>query len=86
VHPLACIVDNYLQTARLDGLSKPLGDWDLDYYMNLFRRQCSEARQNRLHWPDRLYIAQVARFDPSKGIPDVIDSFCKLRKKLDEIL
>jgi len=73
-------------TDWLDGLSKPLGDWDLDYYMNLFRRQCSEARQNRLHWPDRLYIAQVARFDPSKGIPDVIASFCKLRKKLDEIL
>ncbi|KAG9078413.1 hypothetical protein FS749_009557 [Ceratobasidium sp. UAMH 11750] len=73
-------------TDWLDGLSKPLGDWDLDYYMNLFRRQCSEARQNRLHWPDRLYIAQIARFDPSKGIPDVIDSFCKLRKRLDEIL
>jgi len=73
-------------TDWLDGLSKPLGDWDLDYYMNLFRRQCSEARQNRLHWPDRLYIAQIARFDPSKGIPDVIDSFCKLRKRLDDIL
>ncbi|QRV75549.1 glycosyltransferase family 4 protein [Ceratobasidium sp. AG-Ba] len=70
----------------LDGLGKPLGDWDLDYYMNLFRRQCSEVRQNRLHWPDRLYIAQIARFDPSKGIPDVIDSFCKLRKKLDAVL
>ncbi|KAG8725418.1 hypothetical protein FRC09_020424 [Ceratobasidium sp. 395] len=73
-------------TDWLDGLSKPLGDWDLDYYMNLFRRQCSDIRMNRLHWPDRLYIAQIARFDPSKGIPDVIDSFCKLRKRLDAIL
>ncbi|KAG9125417.1 hypothetical protein FRC07_007692 [Ceratobasidium sp. 392] len=73
-------------TDWLDGLSKPLGDWDLDYYMGLFRRQCSDIRMNRLHWPDRLYIAQVARFDPSKGIPDVIDSFCKLRKRLDEVL
>lgn len=73
-------------TDWLDGLGKPLGDWDLDYYMNLFRRQCGEIRQNRLHWPDRLYIAQIARFDPSKGIPDVIDSFCKLRKRLDEVL
>ncbi|KAF8751454.1 Glycosyl transferases group 1 [Rhizoctonia solani] len=73
-------------TDWLDGLGKPLGDWDLDYYMNLFRRQCGEIRQNRLHWPDRLYIAQIARFDPSKGIPDVIDSFCKLRRRLDEVL
>ncbi|CAE6442867.1 unnamed protein product [Rhizoctonia solani] len=73
-------------TDWLDGLGKPLGDWDLDYYMNLFRRQCGEIRQNRLHWPDRLYIAQIARFDPSKGIPDVIDSFCKLRKRLDDVL
>ena len=38
---------------------------------------------NDLKWPAREYIVQIARFDPSKGIPNVIDSYVKLRKLLD---
>jgi len=26
------------------------------------------------------YIIQVARFDPAKGIPDVVEAYAKLRK------
>jgi glycosyltransferase involved in cell wall biosynthesis len=61
-------------------------EWDLQYYMRLFRSQCSEVRMSKLHWPARSYICQVARFDPAKGIPVVIDSFAKLRRKMDQIL
>jgi alpha,alpha-trehalose phosphorylase (configuration-retaining) len=38
------------------------------------------------HFPARQYLIQVARFDPAKGIPVVIDSFAKLRRKLDRVL
>lgn len=71
-------------TDWLDGLSKHLNDWDIQYYMGLFRTACSELRMSKLHWPAREYICQVARFDPAKGIPLVIDSFVKLRRRLDQ--
>ncbi|CAG7854241.1 Trehalose phosphorylase {ECO:0000312/EMBL:ABR88135.1}; AltName: Full=Trehalose synthase {ECO:0000250/UniProtKB:O75003}; Short=TSase {ECO:0000250/UniProtKB:O75003}; Flags: Precursor [Serendipita indica DSM 11827] len=70
-------------TDWLDGLSKHMGEWDIQYYMGIFRTLCSEIRMSKLHWPAREYIVQVARFDPAKGIPVVIDSFVKLRRKLD---
>lgn len=35
-----------------------------------------------LKWPEREYIIQVARFDPAKGIPNVIDSYYKFRQLL----
>lgn len=30
------------------------------------------------------YICQIARFDPSKGIPDLVRAFLEFRNKLDE--
>ena len=35
-----------------------------------------------LAWPKRDYVVQIARFDPSKGIPNVIDSYAKFRELL----
>jgi len=35
-----------------------------------------------LRWPQRDYFVQIARFDPSKGIPDVIKSYYLFRNKL----
>lgn len=35
----------------------------------------------KLNYPARDYIIQVARFDPAKGIPDVVESYGKLRHK-----
>jgi glycosyltransferase involved in cell wall biosynthesis len=40
--------------------------------------------RNMLQYPAREYVTQVARFDPSKGIPDVIESYRKLREMLEE--
>ncbi|CAG8670016.1 16449_t:CDS:2, partial [Acaulospora colombiana] len=54
-------------TDWLDGLSKPLHYWDIQYYMGIFRTLCSEIRMSKLMWPAREYIVQVARFDPAKG-------------------
>jgi glycosyltransferase involved in cell wall biosynthesis len=37
-----------------------------------------------LAWPARKYIVQVARFDPAKGIPTVIDSYAEFRRQCDK--
>ncbi|KAF8475057.1 hypothetical protein BDZ91DRAFT_690810 [Kalaharituber pfeilii] len=73
-------------TDWLDGLNKVLREWDLRYYHHNFRTMCTDIHMSKLQYPQRDYIIQVARFDPSKGIPDVIDAFCRLRKRLDEEL
>jgi len=71
-------------TDFLDGLSKHLHPWDNQFYMAEFRSMCVKEKMNELAWPAREYIVQIARFDPSKGIPNVIDSYFKMRKMLDE--
>jgi glycosyltransferase involved in cell wall biosynthesis len=69
-------------TDWLDGLNKHLSPWDTQYYMGEFRSLCIKEKTHELKWPVRDYIVQVARFDPSKGIPNVIDSYSRLRKLL----
>ncbi|KAG0635564.1 trehalose phosphorylase [Tuber brumale] len=69
-------------TDWLDGLNKPLGEWDLRFYHHNLHNLCNERKMNHLLYPKRDYITQIARFDPSKGIPDVIESYRKLRVRL----
>jgi len=71
-------------TDWLDGLNKPLDTWDSQYYMGEFRSLCVREKMHELKWPQREYVVQIARFDPSKGIPNVIDSYAKFRKLLAE--
>lgn len=71
-------------TDWLDGLNKELDAWDSQYYMGEFRSLCAKEKMNELKWPHRDYIVQIARFDPAKGIPNVIDSYAKLRALLKE--
>ncbi|KAF8652686.1 hypothetical protein AX16_004191 [Volvariella volvacea WC 439] len=71
-------------TDWLDGLNKDLDPWDSQYYMGEFRSLCVKEKMNELKWPERDYIIQVARFDPAKGIPNVIDSYAKFRRLLQE--
>jgi hypothetical protein len=40
---------------------------DTQYYMGVFRSLCVREKMHELKWPERDYIVQVARFDPSKG-------------------
>ncbi|KAF8061579.1 trehalose phosphorylase [Lyophyllum atratum] len=69
-------------TDWLDGLNKDLDPWDSQFYMGEFRNLCAKEKMNELKWPERDYIIQVARFDPAKGIPNVIDSYAKFRRLL----
>jgi glycosyltransferase involved in cell wall biosynthesis len=68
-------------TDPLDGLNKELDDRQLKYYMSLFNKILLEHDQQPLD-EKRPYIIQVARFDPSKGIPDVIEAYRQLCEKL----
>jgi alpha,alpha-trehalose phosphorylase (configuration-retaining) len=61
-------------TDLLDGLNKPLSDKQIDYYLHMFNLLLKEEGQSLLDLK-RPYIIQVARFDPSKGIPDVLDAY-----------
>lgn len=67
-------------TDWLDGLNKRMADWDTEYYMHVFGTQCMSAIQRELDFPNRAYIVQIARFDPAKGIPDVLAAYDELRK------
>jgi alpha,alpha-trehalose phosphorylase (configuration-retaining) len=67
---------------RLDGLNKDLSAWDSHYYMTELRGLCAKERMSELAWPQRDYFVQVSRFDPSKGIPSVIEAYCKFRMLL----
>lgn len=68
-------------TDPLDGLNKPLSAETKQYYHQLFAKILLENNQAPLD-PSRPYLIQIARFDPSKGIPHLIAMFSKLRQKL----
>lgn len=70
-------------TDPLDGLNKPLSDTQMAYHRKLFNKILLEHIQKPLD-DTRPYFIQVARFDPSKGIPDVIESYRLLREKLEK--
>jgi len=67
-------------TDWLDGLNKELQPFDSKYYHHEYNLECHKKHQPPLDFPARDYIVQIARFDPSKGIPDVISSYAKLRR------
>ncbi|GBE82614.1 Trehalose phosphorylase [Sparassis crispa] len=71
-------------TDWLDGLNKHLDPWDSQYYMGEFRSLCAKEKMHELAWPAREYIVQIARFDPSKGIPNVLDSYARFRRMCAE--
>lgn len=71
-------------TDWLDGLNKPLNKWDSGYYGHIYNQACHSQRMTELHYPAQKYIAQVARFDPAKGIPTVIDAYAEFRRLCEE--
>ncbi|KAF9500997.1 trehalose phosphorylase [Pleurotus eryngii] len=91
-HPVSKFVPSDVPTEKLallgaatdwlDGLNKDLDPWDSQFYMGEFRSLCAKEKMVELDWPARDYIVQVARFDPSKGIPNVVDSYYKFRNLL----
>ncbi|KAJ8663429.1 hypothetical protein O0I10_000668 [Lichtheimia ornata] len=69
-------------TDPLDGLNKHLEPWCVEYYQRVFNRVCLDQGAHIVDW-NRPYFVQVARFDPSKGIPDCMEAYAKLRKRLE---
>jgi hypothetical protein len=75
-------------TDWLDGLNKPLSSFDLQYYMHEFfldtlKLSADGQVKFRLENADehRPYIVQIARFDPAKGIPDVLAAYAHFRRE-----
>lgn len=68
-------------TDWLDGLNKELNDFVTQYYFHEFTSECYKQRMEILDFPNRNYIVQIARFDPAKGIPDVLASYAELRRR-----
>ncbi|KAJ5589891.1 hypothetical protein N7450_003863 [Penicillium hetheringtonii] len=69
-------------TDWLDGLNKPMTDWIISYYGRIFNSECRQRYMPNIAFPDEDYIIQVARFDPSKGIEDVLASYGAFHKRL----
>ncbi|KAI7870394.1 hypothetical protein BDF14DRAFT_1993964 [Spinellus fusiger] len=70
-------------TDLLDGLNKPFNERCISYYRGVFNRVCLDQCVEQVDWK-RPYIVQVARFDPSKGIPDVMESYRLLRERMQK--
>ncbi|KAJ3290525.1 hypothetical protein HK104_006703 [Borealophlyctis nickersoniae] len=91
-HPVAAFVPHMVPrthllmmpatTDRLDGLNKQLDEASIQYYQSLFNRTSADATRKQADFGRRPYIVQIARFDPSKGYPDVIRAYKKLRERL----
>ncbi|KAJ5514066.1 Glycosyl transferase family 1 [Penicillium fimorum] len=69
-------------TDWLDGLNKTMRDWDVAHYGRIFNSACRNTDMPTIQWPEDSYIVQIARFDPSKGIRDVLISYEKFYNKL----
>ncbi|TPX30061.1 hypothetical protein SmJEL517_g06276 [Synchytrium microbalum] len=66
----------------LDGLNKELRD--LGYYQHFFNRVCHEQIGRQADFSNRPYIIQICRFDPSKGIPDLIEIYALFRARIQQ--
>ncbi|KAI9354358.1 hypothetical protein DFJ73DRAFT_827522 [Zopfochytrium polystomum] len=64
-----------------DGLNKELRPVDISYYLDVFNTIAHSQTLNRADWK-RPYLLQVSRFDPSKGIPDVLEAYRILCKRI----
>jgi alpha,alpha-trehalose phosphorylase (configuration-retaining) len=91
-HPIPSFVPKNVPRAKvaympattdwLDGLNKDISEWDQSYYRSLYNKECSSSMMTQLK--SRNYILQIARFDPAKGINDVIKSYVEFRRLLEK--
>ncbi|MGQ0644676.1 MAG: MGH1-like glycoside hydrolase domain-containing protein [Elusimicrobiota bacterium] len=70
-------------TDPLDGLNKPLTDEQRQFHMERFNEVLQRAGQEPLDLA-RPWFIQVARFDPAKGIPELIEAYSRFRRRLEE--
>ncbi|KJX95513.1 trehalose synthase like protein [Zymoseptoria brevis] len=88
-HPFAACVPHHVPknklaympatTDWLDGLNKAMTDQAIRFHHDGFNDVCRGERSPTLAYPERDYIIQIARFDPAKGINDVLDAYAEFR-------
>ncbi|KAI5300911.1 hypothetical protein KEM55_004016 [Ascosphaera atra] len=71
-------------TDWLDGLNKEMDERIAGNYGRVFNAKCRESRMITIDHPEDDYIVQIARFDPSKGIFDVLNSYAKFFDMMHE--
>lgn len=81
--PMEKVVFAPATTDPLDGLNKELTQDQITYYIKIFNKILLEHGQIPLDLK-RPYLIQIARFDPSKGLPDVLEAYKVLCGKLKE--
>lgn len=69
-------------TDRLDGLNKKLSEKQISYYTGVLNQMLKAENQKPLD-SHRDFIVQIARFDPSKGIADVLESYRIFREEFN---
>jgi len=89
-HPVSAFVPKTVPHQKLgympattdwfDGLNKELSEFDTQYYLHEFNTQCRCQSMTPFAFPKRDYIIQIARFDSSKGHPDVVALYAKFRR------
>ncbi|KAF2457081.1 trehalose synthase (Ccg-9) [Lineolata rhizophorae] len=79
--PRAAVAYMPATTDWLDGLNKQLDPWDVSFYLAELNEQARNQHIPLLQYPARPFVAQIARFDPSKGIPDVLAAYAILRRE-----
>ena len=71
-------------TDLLDGLNRPLSLEEIDEGIAFFNERLHLNGEQLPLDPDRPRIIQIARFDPSKGIPWVLEAYAKFRSYLED--
>ncbi|GAA5979017.1 hypothetical protein JCM11641_004945 [Rhodosporidiobolus odoratus] len=70
-------------TDPIDGLNKPIKRGFLHMYRKTFDDAVQSSSGDQVDW-DRGYVLQVARFDPSKGIPDLVEGYRLFREQVEK--
>ncbi|KND01218.1 uncharacterized protein SPPG_04309 [Spizellomyces punctatus DAOM BR117] len=91
-HPVANFVPSCVPKDRLvmmpastdpiDGLNKELDSEAMYYYQAIFNRISLDTTGKMVDFANRPYVAQICRFDPSKGIPHLLKAYKLLRQRL----
>ncbi|GAA5907006.1 hypothetical protein JCM6882_000029 [Rhodosporidiobolus microsporus] len=70
-------------TDPIDGLNKPILRDFLNQYRQVFNDAVKSSSGRQVDW-NRGYIIQIARFDPSKGIPDLAEGYRLFRERAEQ--
>lgn len=74
------IIELPASTDPTDGLNKIIDSFSINYYKDVFNKICQEQIVKIVDF-SKQYFIQICRFDPSKGIPDLIKAYVLFKEK-----